>query len=375
VNLALQYAQSPAGAKRMTLGPGKEEQAAFTYKEKMGGFLEARLNVRDAFPQDDRAVVEVPSLAALHGIVYTDDSQTLRTLFSANPVVETDFRGTSEYDPKTKADFVVLDRFAPPSPPSTPSIWVEPPEKGSPVPVHTTLHNVALERWSPDTTVGAGIYTRDVVLASAEALTPAAGDTTIAVAGGSPVIVAREGPIKQLVLGFNPARGPMKYELATPLLIANALRWMTRGAYQRSEVQAGTVGTTTVPLDRSTAAPDVRVIDESNRSLPFTIDNGMLQFFSGNPGTVRLQTGDREVVYSLTLPDLGDSTWKVPARAATDIPKTSVSGPVSTDLWPWFAIAGALGLLADWILFGRTRAVRFASADGKGLPLPWRKAS
>ena len=39
----------------------------------------------------------------------------------------------------------------------------------------------------------------------------------------------------------------MKYELATPLLIANILRWMAPETFRRWEVQAGTVGTVNVP--------------------------------------------------------------------------------------------------------------------------------
>ena len=27
----------------------------------------------------------------------------------------------------------------------------------------------------------------------------------------------------------------------------------------------------------------------------------------------------------------------------------------STDLWPWLALAGGLGLLAEWVLYGRFR--------------------
>ncbi|MEO8099832.1 MAG: VWA domain-containing protein [Acidobacteriota bacterium] len=375
VDLALQYAQSPAGTRRITLGAGKEEEAAFSYKEKTGGFLEARLNVRDSFPQDDRAVVEVPSQTALRAIVYSSDPQALRSLFTTNPVMETEFRAPSAYDPAAKADLIVLDRFAPPSPPRTPAIWVEPPATGSPIPVRSVLTNVALERWSPDSTLGAGIYTRDVTLDSTEVFSPAAGDITVAVAGGGPVIVAREGAVKQLVIGFNPGRGSMKYELATPLLIANALRWMTPGTYRRWELQAGTVGSTIVPVEKSTTAAEVRVLDDSNQALPFTVENGLLRFFEGTPGTVRVQIGDRELVYSMTLPDLGDAAWKVPSRAATGIPKTSLAGSTTTDVWPWLAIAGALGLLADWILFGRTRAVRVGAGKSASLGIPWRKAS
>jgi hypothetical protein len=27
----------------------------------------------------------------------------------------------------------------------------------------------------------------------------------------------------------------------------------------------------------------------------------------------------------------------------------------STDLWPWLALAGGFGLLAEWVLYGRFR--------------------
>ena len=44
----------------------------------------------------------------------------------------------------------------------------------------------------------------------------------------------------------------MKYELATPLMIANILRWMAPETFRSREVQAGTVGTVTVPVDKGT---------------------------------------------------------------------------------------------------------------------------
>ena len=102
------------------------------------------------------------------------------------------------------------------------------------------------------------------------------------------------------VLGFHPGQGAMKYQLATPLLLANLLRWMAPGAFHRWEVQASSIGTVDVPLDKGVVAKSIRVLDESNRPLPFTIRENTLQFFSGAPGTVRVLMGDREMVYSLS---------------------------------------------------------------------------
>jgi hypothetical protein len=375
VDLAVQYAQSPAGSRRMTLAPGAEEQATFTYREKAGGWVEARLNVKDAFPQDDRAVVELPPQASVRVLVYSNEPQQLRPLFTSNPLVDAQFQPASAYDAAAKADVIVLDRFIPPAPPRAHSIWFEPPANGSPVGVSSTVNNVALERWSPDTTLGAGLYTRDVTLESAQVFRPQAGDLTVAETSSGPLIVARDGTAKQVFVGFHPARASMKYELATPLLLANVLRWMTPGTYRRWELQAGTVGTVNVSVEKNTTAEGVHVLDQENRALPFTLRDGVLQFFSGLPGTVRVQMGDREMLYSLTLPDVAEAPWKAPASVRKGMPRAALADAAATDLWPWLALAGAFGLLVDWLLFGRSRALRLRAAKVAAPFTAWRKAS
>jgi hypothetical protein len=120
------------------------------------------------------------------------------------------------------------------------------------------------------------------------------------------------------------------------------------------------------------------VVTEDNRPLPFTIDGNVLRFFSGAPGTVRLLTGDREVVYSLALPDVGESVWRVPQNVRRGIPRASRS-VAATDLWPWLALLGGLGLLTDWLLFGRSRAFRLrtagVAADARSArPASWKDA-
>jgi len=379
VDLGLQFSKSPAGSRRLTLQPGAEEQATFSYAAKSGGFLEARLNVRDAFPQDDRAVVELPAEATSRVVVYSDEPQLLRPLFLANPQVDAVFESPAKFDPALKADVVVLDRFAPPTAPHAESIYIQPPASGSPIPVRSTKTGVRLDTWHPETTLGAGLRTRDVTLESAEMFSPAAGDIVVAETTEGPVIVAHGTEPKQVVIGFHPGRGSMKYELATPLLIANILRWMVPGAFRRWEFQAGTVGTVNVPVEANSKPEDIKVLDEANRSLPFTVEDKNLRFFSGAPGTVRVQMGDREMVYSLTLPDVGEAVWRVPSTVHKGVPRAVLGDAAPRDLWPWLAILGGLGLLADWLLYGRSRAFRLRAAGAMAPQwkkmTQWRKAS
>ncbi|MGH9591605.1 MAG: hypothetical protein ACRD5L_00830, partial [Bryobacteraceae bacterium] len=359
----------------MTLRPGADEQANFTYRERAAGTLEVRLNVKDAFPQDDRVVVELPPLVSSRVVIYSREPQSLRPLFAFNPQVEAVFEPPEKFDPNIKDGVVVLDRFTPPVAPRTSAIWIEPSVSGSPIPVRSKLNQVSLDKWHPETPLGAGLRTKDVTLESAETFVASSGDIVVAEAGGSPVVVARAGNPKQVVIGFLPSRPSMKYELATPLLIANILRWVMPGDYRRWEVQAGTVGTVTVPIEANTDPSEVHVLDESNRPLPFTLDADSLRFFSGAPGTVRVQTGDREMAYSLTLPDVAEVLWHAPAGVRTGIPRAAPSEAAATDLWPWLALLGGLGLLADWLLFGRSRAFRLRAARMAAPLMQWRKAS
>ncbi len=373
-SLELQFGGAPAGSKFFSLKPGEEQQATFAYKTRAAGYLEARLNSRDAFPQDDRAVVELPSEKPLHVVVYSNEPALLKPLISFTQQVNAVFESPAKYDPRVNADIVILDRFAPPTRPAASSIWIEPPSAGSPIPVKGIRTALKLDAWRTDTPIGAGLRTKDVQLVSAEVFSPAAGDIPVAESSEGPLIVARPGSPKILVLGFHPVKSSMKYELATPLLIANTLRWMAPDVFRTLEVQAGTVGTVTLPIERGTDVSAVKVVAEDNRPLPFTIDDNALRFFSGAPGTVRVLTGSRELDYSLTLPDVAEALWRPPSSVHKGIPRTTGNSVSAADIWPWFAVLGALGLLLDWLLFGRSRAYRLKAAKSVIANI-WKKAS
>jgi hypothetical protein len=100
----------------------------------------------------------------------------------------------------------------------------------------------------------------------------------------------------------------------------------------------------------------------------------VLRFFSGATGTVRVLTGDRELIYSQTLPDVAESLWRPPSTVHKGIPRPTGNTVSTTDIWPWFAVLGALGLLLDWLLFGRSRAYRLRAASS-AIASMWRKAS
>jgi hypothetical protein len=240
------------------------------------------------------------------------------------------------------------------------------------VPVRAHVSDAPLTHWLTDHPLGAGLRAKDLRLESASVFEAAPDDLKIAEVAEGPVIVARPGKPKIVALGFHPALSSMRYELSTPLLYANLLRWMAPEIFRRWELTAGSVGAVKVSLDSDVRPAGVRVLREDGNPAPFTLRGDSLEFFSGTAGTVRVLAGDREYVYALTLPQLWESKWDVPPETRRGMPRFAAPLREATDLWQWLALAGGAGLLAEWILYGRFRR-RVARVSRR--PVAMRKAS
>src|SRR5436190_6364480 len=111
----LRFGGAVVGARQLTLAPGTDSDTTFQLRTRAAGLLEARLVSNDALPEDDRAVLEVPSQRPLRIAVYTDEPESLRPVLSANPRVNARFLRPSMFASNVDADVVILDRFAPPA--------------------------------------------------------------------------------------------------------------------------------------------------------------------------------------------------------------------------------------------------------------------
>jgi hypothetical protein len=370
VNLALDFGppgkagRVAAGSKSLTLEAGTEAEASFEYRTAAAGVLGVTLTPHDAFPADDHAELEMPAQPMLNVTVYSREPDLLKPVLSSNPRVTASYRLPEQYRADDRG-LVILDRFIPPQRPAADSLWIDPPSTGSPIPVRAQLEHATLTRWDSEHPAAAGLHTLDFKLEKTSVFEAAAAEERVAEVSGTrvstagpdagPAIVTRAGTPKIVALGFHPALSPMRYELTMPLLFANLLRWVSPEIFRRSEISGGSVGSVKLVLEQPAAAPQVKVTADDGSEVPFTVRDRTLNFFSGAPGGVRVVAGDREYLYSLTLPELADTRWKPPAETHSGIPHFTEIFETSRDLWPWLAIAGALGLLAEWLLYGRFR--------------------
>jgi hypothetical protein len=218
----------------------------------------------------------------------------------------------------------------------------------------------------------AGLRARELPVPEAEVFETFEGDTQVASAPEGPIIVARRErqDLPQLaVIGFDPFSGELRFRVTTPLLLANLLRWLRPEAFQHWEISARQVGAATLPLEPDEEPEHIRIVDERGLAVPFAIRNHTLQLFVSHPSVIRVSSEHHQRVLSLTLPEVAAYDWKISSAAAKGVPAARL-GQSSLDLWKWLALAGALGLSIEWLLFGPRK--RRVIAPSRRMP-EWRR--
>jgi hypothetical protein len=359
VQVTLNFGKAPVGARPLELAPGEEKEAVMNLRSRAAGILEARLYPRDSFAADNYAALELPEMRTLRVVAYTSDPGALRAALESDPRISAEFRSPSEYRPPNGA-LVILHRFRPATPPAGNAIWIDPPAGQSPVPVREKVKHPANLRWAADQPLAAGLRSRDIQIEEASVFAPAPGLINVAEADSGPVMVARgqTRATRTVVMGFDPFSGPMRYELATPLLLGNALRWISPEYFRDTDVTTQSAGAISAPLSGGADRNDVEVLTDSGARLPFNAHARSVDFFAGESARVRVLSGSAERVYSLTLPEMWDARWTPPAGARHGIPRWTDRIRHAPRLWPFLAIAGALLLIAEWAIYGRESSAR-----------------
>lgn len=288
------FAGAPIGSSRLELASGAEREVHFTVHAREAGLLEVQLSPPDAFAEDDRASLTLPALAQTNVVVYADRPESVRPFLDAAKQVHAEFRPWREY----RAD-------------GRDSIAVNPPIEKSPIRVVKQVRGTRVIHWTAKNPLAAGLHAQDITIDSASVFQPTPGDLVVAQIAEGPVMVARPGEGKLVVLGFDPRA--IRYRLAMPLLFGNVLHWL-------------------------------------------------------DPQSVR----GIESVSAQTLPDMWDTKWSVPTGVQRGIPPQRAPFPKTPELWRWLATLGAACLISDWLLLSRHRRAPMRAMPSR---TPLRRAS
>jgi hypothetical protein len=368
VRLQAQFAGTHFAPRMIALAARQETAAEFSFVTTSEGELLARITPGDALSSDQQAYLRLPQSGPLRVNVYTRRADELRPLLEANHRLSARFFAPEKYPAAQPAEVVVLDDFAPHVPPALPALWISPPRDGSPIPIKGLDYDAVIKTWHNETVLGVGLHSKETHIQNAEIFETYEGDTPVANTSGGPIVVAREGQPGRprfAVIGFDPLQGQLKFQVATPILFANILRWLSPESFRTLDLSDGSVGTATITLDTKERQDQIRVVDDEGVALPFTVRGNVLQLFAAEPTVLHVYSAGRERILSLTLPEVGDLEWKPTVDVAHGVPRSSPlhGGPV--DLWKWLALAGMCCLLAEWLLFGRQRRAKQFVANKK----------
>jgi VWA domain-containing protein/aerotolerance regulator-like protein len=371
VRLQAQFAGTHFAPRTIELAPRQEAAAEYSFVTGSAGELVARITPADVLSTDQEVNLRLPNSGPLQVAVYTRRAEELKPLFAANRRLVAHFFDPASYSAAQPGEVVVLDGFAPSVRPTLPSLWIAPPRNGSPIAVKGLDYDAVIKTWHNETALGAGLHAREAHIANGEIFETYEGDTPVASVAGGPIVVAREagpGHARFALIGFDPLQGQLKFEVTTPILFANLLRWLSPESFRTLDLAAGSVGTASIPLDTREVPDQIRVVDDNGLALPFTVHGAALQLFTAQPNVLHVYSGDRERILSLTLPEVAETEWKAPDGAAKGLPSRARLRGGAIDLWKWLALAGLACLAAEWIVFGRQRRARQAAANRKAAP-------
>jgi uncharacterized membrane protein len=335
------------GATTLPVPARGEAATRFLLRSTAAGWLEVRLGLRDALAADNRVQLEVPAFRPARVDICTAEPALFRNVFAAESRVDARYLPASPCRPDPEADLAIFDRTAPASEWKRPSFWIEP-NRGRAI-----EGDIRVAQWNAGHALVRGLRAADFKLNRARVLPVEPGETVLASGAQGPLAVVSDADPRRAVFGFHPLASGMRYELATPLFFANLLEWSAPATFRRREVIAGSPGAVAVELARPAEEDPVRVIRDDGQPLPFTVEGRSLRFFLPEPAGVRVQQGGMEQVYSLTLPDLGDTAWEAPPTVRRGMPSAQGSLAAPRDLWRWLAVLGAVLIALEWWLFAR----------------------
>ncbi len=354
LRLHLNFGGTAFAVRNLTVYPGADTTAQYTFTTRSAGELAASISPGGSLRSDDRASVFLPQNEIVRIAVYTDRPQILRPLVEANHQLQAIFFTPAQYSPKPNASVIILDRFDPAVPPGLPSLWIDPPKDLSPpLPVKTSVTN-AVVSWNSGSVIGPALRAKPMHVPATNIFQLFEGDTAVASAPEGAAVAIRAGQLrpKAAVIGFDPAAGELRYEVSTPLLFADLLQWLDPRAFQTLSASAQQIGLISLSLDPAEQQSPLQVTDDRGAPIPFTRQRDALQIFVARPATLRIVSTDRERVIEPRLPSVGERVWRVPPGATNGLPALTGAAPTARDLWKWFALAGAAGLLLEWFLFG-----------------------
>ncbi len=362
--LELDLNDEPIDVIPLELKPGEQITRIFEKTSAEGGPLRARLAATDALAADNTAWAILPRRETRKLALVTEGNLFLEKVFEAIPLVDLTVSKTPP--PDSGARITVFHRKAPRVLPPGPVLVIEPGESGEFWDVGETIDNPVVAKLDKESQLLGHVRLDQVMLPEARRLTLKGQAHTLAeTATGDPLYASFDRPEgKVLVLSVNLDKSDLPLQTAFPIMMTNALAWMSgnKGELRESRATGDVVG---VELPKQTAGGRLVLRAPAGATRPLASQTGKVDV--GPLDQAGVWTIERE-------PSQAASTSKVPSEVIESI-ACNVSNRRESDLRPppglparrqelagglggrpiWFYLLAAAGLLTcwEWYLYQR----------------------
>jgi uncharacterized membrane protein/uncharacterized protein YegL len=223
------------------LMPRQQTSVEVEFTTNAAGMFTAELTPGDDLPTDDRAQVWLPKRGEVRVAIYSDRPESIAALFASKPRVRIIIRSPLQNDAPPPADLAVFDHCAPLPRVPVPSLWIDPPEDRSPAPVTKRLSDATVTEWNSDARFPIRLQSKDFRAGPSEVFEIFPGDIPFAQVNSAVIAFVRPETAERrafAVIGFDPLSPDARFQVTTPLLIADLFSWLAPDAFRLADVEA-----------------------------------------------------------------------------------------------------------------------------------------
>lgn len=278
----------------MEIEPNAQKSEVFTSTIVIGGALEGRLSIEDAFPADNVAYEVIPLPRRQKVLMISKDTTNFLV-----PVLRSNFAVTgyrlppAKYRPEYDVDVMVFYNYVPEKLPDSHIIYINSTGSALPVTLKEQIENPSVRHWDSSHPLMNYASLSNLFLTSAKKLTAPDWMEPVAEGVTSPLIVAGEkGDQKIVYVGFDPRHSDFPFRMAFPMFLSNCVQWFR-------EVEDRKVSYQATPGD----AYRITVEDEKAKSVTITKPDGKEAELSVTGGEALFSDTSNAGIYTWTTGD------------------------------------------------------------------------
>jgi len=344
--------------RQLRLEPQLRRALVLPFRETGTGTVRAEIDAEDDLATDNVAWTVLPPPRVMRVTLVTEGNLFLENVLRTDPGVALQLLPPARYaGGMGGADVVVLDSATPARIGEGRFVLVNTIPPDVPVDLMGAVERPPVLDWDRQHPVMRNVDLSKITIEEAMRLRPATPGRALAETLAGPLIYAMDEPGRRaLLLGFDLFRADLPLRVAFPLLMSNALRWLSPDGVEDANLQGVAGRPLILPVAHGVEGATLKRPD--GRTLAARMLRGQVSFEETDAvGLYTLETARGSRSVAVNLADAEESNL-APRRLPERPPEGSATlVPVARELWPLFVLLGIALLVAEALLWWR-RALR-----------------